>query len=134
MVCPGVEEDPAVRDPAALLLTTIRSHEQYNTTIYTLDDRYRGVFGGRMVVFMNEQDMADRGIDADTLVELESLVEPAIRRVARGFKVRPYSIPRGSIATYYPETNVLMPLSHHDPRCKTPSAKSIPVLVRRGVD
>jgi formate dehydrogenase major subunit len=134
LVCAGVEEDPAVPDPAALLLTTIRSHEQYNTTIYTLDDRYRGVFGGRMVVFMNEQDMADRGIDADALVELESIAEPTVRRVARGFKVRPYSIPRGSIATYYPETNVLMPLSYHDPRCKTPSAKSIPVLVRRGVD
>jgi molybdopterin-dependent oxidoreductase alpha subunit len=134
LVCPGVEDDPAVPEPGALLLTTIRSHEQYNTTIYSLNDRYRGVFDGRMVVFMNEQDMADRGIDADTLVELESLAEPAVRRVARGFKVRPYSIPRGSIATYYPETNVLIPLSHHDPRCKTPSAKSIPVLVRRGVD
>ena len=126
----GLAEHPATANPATLMLTTIRSHDQYNTTIYTLDDRYRGVFGGRMVVFMNAQDMKDRGIEPDSLVELESLADASARRVAGGFKAHPYSIPRGSIATYYPETNVLMPLSHHDPKSKTPSAKSIPVLAR----
>jgi anaerobic selenocysteine-containing dehydrogenase len=65
LVCAGVAEDPDVGDPAALQLTTIRSHDQYNTTIYGLDDRYRGVFGGRMVVFMNKDDMADRQIEPD---------------------------------------------------------------------
>ena len=131
LVCAGVAEDPEVQDPAALQLATIRSHDQYNTTIYGLDDRYRGVFGGRMVVFMNKDDMADRGIEPDALVELESVTGGGdVRRKASGFKARPYNIPRGSIASYYPETNGLLPLSHHDKKSKTPSAKSIPVVVR----
>ena len=131
LVCDGVAEDPDIENLAALQLTTIRSHAQYNTTIYGLDDRYRGVFGGRMVVFMNKDDMADRQIEPDTLVELESVTDGgAARRTASGFKVRPYNIPRGSIAAYYPETNGLLPLSYHDRKSKTPSAKSIPVVVR----
>ncbi len=131
LVCDGVVEDPDVKDPAALQLTTIRSHGQYNTTIYGLDDRYRGVFGGRMVVFMNQDDMTDRQIEPDSLVELESVTEGGgVRRAASGFKARPYNIPRGSIAAYYPEANNLLPLSYHDKKSKTPSAKSIPVLVR----
>jgi molybdopterin-dependent oxidoreductase alpha subunit len=131
LVCDGVAEDPDVEDPAALYLTTIRSHDQYNTTIYGLDDRYRGVFGGRMVVFMNADDMAQRHIAPDSLVDLESVTDGGgVRRTAAGFKVKPYNIPRGSIAAYYPETNGLLPLSYHDKRSKTPSAKSIPVLVR----
>ena len=71
LVFPGVSEDEAVSDPGMLRLATLRSHDQYNTTIYTLDDRYRGVFGGRMVVFMNEADMRDRGIAAGDPVEIE---------------------------------------------------------------
>jgi molybdopterin-dependent oxidoreductase alpha subunit len=131
LVCDGVAEDPDVNDPAALYLTTIRSHDQYNTTIYGLDDRYRGVFGGRMVVFMNADDMEGRNIEPDSLVEIESVTDGGdVRRTAAGFKVKPYNIPRGSIAAYYPETNGLLPLSYHDKRSKTPSAKSIPVLVR----
>ncbi len=132
LVCEGVAEDPELKNPAALQLTTIRSHDQYNTTIYGLDDRYRGVFGGRMVVFMNEDDMKDRQIEPDSLVELETVTNDGdVRRTASGFKVRPYNIPRGSIAAYYPESNGLLPLSHHDKKSKTPSAKSIPVVVRR---
>ena len=73
LVCAGVAEDPKVGDPAALQLTTIRSHDQYNTTIYGLDDRYRGVFGGRIVVFMNEDDMTARQIEPDSTVEMESV-------------------------------------------------------------
>src|SRR5208283_1338224 len=131
LVFPRVEEDCPTSDPAMLQLATIRSHDQYNTTIYSLNDRYRGVFGGRMVVFMNADDMADRGILPDSLVELESVTEGGdVRRSASGFKVRPYNIPRGSIAAYYPETNGLLPLSYHDKKSKTPSAKSIPVVVR----
>jgi molybdopterin-dependent oxidoreductase alpha subunit len=131
LVWPGVAEDPDVDEPAVLQLATIRSHDQYNTTIYSLDDRYRGVFGGRMVVFMNKDDMAEREIEANSFVELESVTDHGdVRRTAAGFKVKPYNIPRGSIAAYYPETNNLMPLSYHDQRSKTPSAKSIPVLVR----
>jgi molybdopterin-dependent oxidoreductase alpha subunit len=135
LVCAGVAEDPEVGDPAALQLTTIRSHDQYNTTIYGLDDRYRGVFGGRMVVFMNKGDMADRRIEPDALVELESVTEGGnVRRTAGGFKVRAYDIPPGSIAAYYPETNGLLPWSYYDKKSKTPSAKSIPVIVRPMAD
>ena len=126
----GVGEDPPIKDDQMLRLATIRSHDQYNTTIYSLNDRYRGVFGGRMVVFMNSDDMADRKIAPDTLIEIESIVHDGQRRRVSGFKVRPYNIPRGSIAAYYPETNPLLPLSHCDPKSKTPAAKSIPVLVR----
>ena len=88
-----------------------------------------------MVVFMNEGDMAERQIEPNSLVELESVTEGGdVRRTARGFKARPYNIPRGSIAAYYPETNGLLPLSYHDKKSKTPSAKSIPVIVRPMAD
>jgi formate dehydrogenase major subunit len=130
LVAEGLAEDAQTIEANALLLTTIRSHDQYNTTIYSLNDRYRGVFGGRMVVFMNAADMAERQIADSTLVELESLADPTTRRILPGFKVHTYNIPRGSIASYYPETNELMPVTHYDPQSKTPSAKSIPVIVR----
>jgi molybdopterin-dependent oxidoreductase alpha subunit len=126
----GVDENPPVSDSDALRLTTIRSHDQYNTTIYGLDDRYRGVFGGRMVVFMNEVDMQARRFGPGTLVEIESLADDGRKRVVRGFSVKPHSIPIGSVGAYYPETNPLLPLAHHDPKSGTPAAKSIPVLVR----
>jgi len=126
----GVSEDLPVNVDAMLRLATIRSHDQYNTTIYSLNDRYRGVFDGRMVVFMNADDMAERGIAPDTQVEIESLASDERKRLVGGFKARPYNIPRGSIAAYYPETNPLLPLSHRDLKSKTPAAKSIPVLVR----
>jgi len=112
-----------------LRLATLRSHDQYNTTIYTLDDRYRGVFGGRMVVFMNEADMRARGIAEGDLVEIESLADDN-RRVVGGFWAKPHSIAAGSVGAYYPETNPLLPLAYHDVKSGTPAAKSIPVLVR----
>jgi molybdopterin-dependent oxidoreductase alpha subunit len=126
----GVAEDPPVDGPSVLRLATLRSHNQYNTTIYGLDDRYRGVFGGRMVVFLNELDMKERGIEPGALVEIESLADDGQRRIVRGFKALPYAIPKGSVGAYYPETNPLLPLAHHDQKSKTPAAKSIPVLVR----
>jgi molybdopterin-dependent oxidoreductase alpha subunit len=130
LIFEGVEEDLPVNNAAILRLATIRSHDQYNTTIYSLNDRYRGVFGGRMVVFMNESDMLERGIAPGTLVEIESLADVEQKRVASGFKALPYNIPKGSIGAYYPETNPLLPLSYHDLKSKTPAAKSIPVVVR----
>jgi molybdopterin-dependent oxidoreductase alpha subunit len=130
LVYPGLAENPDPSVSGMLRMATIRSHDQYNTTVYSLNDRYRGVFGGRKVVFMNQDDMVERNIAADGLVEIESVADTDRRRLVRGFKVRPYNIPRGSVASYYPETNELLPLSHHDARSKTPSAKSIPVLIR----
>ena len=96
MVFPGVSEDEPVKDPAMLRLATLRSHDQYNTTIYTLDDRYRGVFGGRMVVFMNEADMLARGIAEGDLVEIESLADDK-HRVVGGFWAKTHSIAAGSV-------------------------------------
>jgi formate dehydrogenase major subunit len=130
LVHDGMAENPPVPNPGMLRLATLRSHDQYNTTIYSLDDRYRGVFGGRMVVFMNAEDMAARNIAPESLVELESLADDQQTRIVTGFKAKPYNIPRGSIAAYYPETNNLLPLAFHDTQAKTPAAKSIPVLAR----
>ncbi|MBV8576966.1 MAG: formate dehydrogenase, partial [Acetobacteraceae bacterium] len=129
IVFPGVSEDEPVKDPAMLRLATLRSHDQYNTTIYTLDDRYRGVFGGRMVVFMNEADMLARGIAEGDLVEIESLADDKHRLVG-GFWAKKHKIALGSVGAYYPETNPLLPLAFHDEKSGTPAAKSIPVLVR----
>jgi molybdopterin-dependent oxidoreductase alpha subunit len=130
MVFNGVDENPPVSHPGMLRLATLRSHDQYNTTLYGLDDRYRGVFGGRMVVFLNEADMRARGITANDLVEIESIADDGRVRIVRGFRAKPHNIPSGSIGAYYPETNPLLPLAYHDHKSGTPAAKSIPVLVR----
>ena len=126
----GVDEDPPVPHPQMLRLATIRSHDQYNTTIYSMNDRYRGVYGTRTVVFMNKDDMAARGIAPRTLVDIEALSDDAVERRVYGFVALPYDIPQGSIAAYYPETNPLLALAHHDAKSGTPAAKSIPVIVR----
>ena len=126
----GVDEDPPVPHPQMLRLATIRSHDQYNTTIYSMNDRYRGVYGTRTVVFMNKADMAARGIAPRTLVDIEALSDDAVERRVCGFVALPYDIPQGSIAAYYPETNPLLALAHHDAKSGTPAAKSIPVIVR----
>jgi molybdopterin-dependent oxidoreductase alpha subunit len=130
LVFPGLREDDAVDAPGMLRLATLRSHDQYNTTIYSLDDRYRGVFGGRMVVFMNAADMEARGIAEGDHVEIESLADGK-RRIVGGFWAKPHAIAPGSVGAYYPETNPLLPLAFHDVKSGTPAAKSIPVLVRR---
>ncbi|HEV7716920.1 MAG TPA: molybdopterin dinucleotide binding domain-containing protein, partial [Steroidobacteraceae bacterium] len=121
---------PKPSDSQRLVLATIRSHDQYNTTVYSLNDRYRGVFGGRRVLFMNEADMRARSIKEGGLVEIEAIAEDGIIRKLADFVAHPYSIPSGSVAGYFPETNPLLALAHHDPMSKTPAAKSIPVLVR----
>jgi formate dehydrogenase major subunit len=125
-----MDEDPAAFHPNALRLTTMRSHDQYNTTIYGLDDRYRGVFGGRMVAFMNEADMQARQIAPGTLVEIESLADDGKKRIVRGFWAKPHGIAAGSVGAYYPEANPLLPLAWHDIKSGTPAAKSVPVLIR----
>jgi molybdopterin-dependent oxidoreductase alpha subunit len=130
IVFPGVDENPLVQHPEMLRLATLRSHDQYNTTIYSMDDRYRGVYGTRTVVFMNKDDMTARGISPQALVEIEALSDDGVERRVRGFTALPYDIPRGSIAAYYPETNPLLALAHHDRKSQTPAAKSIPVIVR----
>jgi anaerobic selenocysteine-containing dehydrogenase len=116
-----------------LTLTTIRSHDQYNTTIYDLGDRYRGVFGRRDIIFMNEQDLADRGLEHGDVVDIQTDlgVEPAPR--LDGVTAVVYEIARGSVAAYYPEANCLVPLDYFDPLSGTPSYKSVPVRISRSV-
>jgi anaerobic selenocysteine-containing dehydrogenase len=126
----GFERYAAPADPMVLRLATIRSHDQSNTTIHSLDDRYHGVSGGRRVVFMNEVDMRRCGIAIGALVEIESVAKHGRRGLVRKFVARPYDVPSGSVAAYYPETNPLLPLGYHAPKSKTPAAKSIPVVVR----
>jgi len=92
------------------LMMTIRSHDQFNTTIYGLNDRYRGVYSGRRVVFMNTDDMEAAGLQQVQLVDLTSHYEDE-ERVARHFMVAPFEIPRSCTATYFPETNVLVPIN-----------------------
>jgi len=113
---------------ADLLLQTMRSHDQYNTTIYGHDDRYRGVSGDRHVIFMNEGDIAERGlVDGDRVDIVTDMAGPE-RRV-RDFRIVEYSTPKGSAAAYFPETNPLVPLDHHDPRVGTPASKAIPIRI-----
>jgi molybdopterin-dependent oxidoreductase alpha subunit len=110
-------------------LTTVRSHDQYNTTIYGLDDRYRGVFGERRVLFAHADDISALGLRAGDRVDLESLCDDGVPRRARHFLLVAYDIPRGCLAAYYPETNALVPLSSFADHARTPTSKSIPVLV-----
>ncbi|MEJ0028398.1 MAG: FdhF/YdeP family oxidoreductase [Rhizomicrobium sp.] len=134
LLAAGLDEDPRLNEPDVITLTTVRSHDQYNTTIYGFNDRYRGVFGRRDVLFMNKDDLAARGLVHGDLVELEAVPypndAPEARRTLRLTAVE-YSIPRSSAAAYYPEANILVPLAHHDRKSGTPSYKSIPIRVRR---
>src|SRR5690606_509942 len=104
-----------------------------NTTVYGLDDRYRGVFGERRALFANAADIAALGFAAGDRVDLESLSDDGVRRHARGFLLVAYDIPRGCLAAYYPETNPLVPLGSFADESRTPTSKSIPVRVTRHV-
>ncbi len=111
-------------------LQTLRSHDQYNTTIYGMDDRYRGVFGQRKVLFMNVEDMKALGLENEQLVEMQSLWPDNRERKVTGFKAVAYDIPRGNMAAYYPETNPLVPLESIGDGSYTPTSKSIAIVVR----
>lgn len=119
----------AVLPPDALMLMTLRSHDQFNTRIYGDDDRYRGVFGGRRVVFCHEDDLGERGLVGGDVVDLVSDVGGA-RRVAERFVVVPYAIPRGCVGAYFPEANAVVPLDHTARGSNTPASKSVPVMLR----
>ncbi len=110
-------------------LATTRSHDQYNTTIYGLNDRYRGVFGERRVLFIGAGDIAALGLQAGDWVDLESLCDDGVRRQAKRFLLVEYNIPQGCLAAYYPETNPLVPLSSFADESRTPTSKSVPVIV-----
>jgi formate dehydrogenase major subunit len=110
-----------------LLLQTLRSHDQFNTTIYGLDDRYRGVKNGRRVVFVHPDDIAAFGLRDGSFVDLVSTWEDGSERAAVDFRVVPYDQPRGCAAAYYPETNPLIPLESKAEGSNTPTSKSVMV-------
>lgn len=110
-----------------LILQTMRSHDQYNTTVYGLDDRYRGVFGLREVVFVNRDDIQRLGFQPGDKVDLISLWSDGIERRVSGFTLVPYDIPVGQAAAYYPETNPLVPLESFGDRTFTPTSKFIAI-------
>ncbi len=121
-------EMPADRDDV-LQLMTIRSHDQYNTTIYGMDDRYRGVFGQRMVVFVNAQDRERLGFAEGAIVAMNTVADDGVERRVGGFRLVDYNLPRGCAAAYYPETNPLVPLGRRALRSNTPTSKSVPVVL-----
>ena len=114
-----------------MVLMTTRSHDQYNTTIYAMDDRYRGVFGQRRVVFINKADLVLLGFVAGEWVDLISVWDDGVERRADRFLLVQYDIPRGCLGAYYPETNSLVPLGSVGHGSRTPTFKSIPVLLQK---
>ncbi len=115
--------------PDQFLMMTIRSHDQFNTSIYGLDDRYRGIYQGRRVVFLNRDDIDLANLIERQVVDLISHFEGE-ERIARHFVVVPYSIPRRCAATYFPETNVLVPLRSVADKSNTPVSKSVVISIR----
>ncbi|MFE4858294.1 FdhF/YdeP family oxidoreductase [Streptomyces sp. NPDC056670] len=114
-----------------LLLQTLRSHDQYNTTIYGLDDRYRGIKGGRRVVLVNPEDARQLGLADGSYTDLVSEWRDGVERRAPGFRVVHYPTARGCAAAYYPETNVLVPLGSTADVSNTPASKSVVVRFER---
>jgi molybdopterin-dependent oxidoreductase alpha subunit len=131
LIAPGLEEDGTTADPTVLRLTTLRAHDQYNTTVYSLDDRYRGVFGRRDILFMNAREIARLGHAEGDVVDVATALDHARPdRIVQGLTIVRYDLPDGCCASYYPETQGLIALEDHDPKSLTPSYKSVPVHIR----
>jgi anaerobic selenocysteine-containing dehydrogenase len=119
---------------AALVLMTFRAHDQFNTTVYSEDDRYRDVRGDRRVVFLNADDLAARGLRDGDRIDLETLVDDGIERRVLGFTARAWDLPRGCAAAYYPEASGLIAASAFSDGTRTPLYKEMPVRVSRAND
>ncbi len=119
--------------PGQFVMMTIRTHDQFNTTIYGLDDRYRGVFNGRRVIFLNKDDISARGWMQGQLVDLTSHFRGE-KRVAPSFMIAPYNIPRGCAATYFPEANVLVPIDSVADGSNTPTSKYVVITIAPSPD
>jgi anaerobic selenocysteine-containing dehydrogenase len=117
--------------PDTLRMITLRSNDQFNTTVYGYDDRFRGIKGTRDVLLMNTGDITRLGLEAGCKVRVETISRDNILRELEGLMIVPYDIPPGCVGAYYPEANVLLPLWHYAVGSKTPAAKSIPVAVHR---
>ncbi len=122
----GFEDDEGV-----FRLMTLRSNDQFNTTVYGYEDRFRGISGTREVLFISRADMDRLGLTEGQTVGLETVWRDNVKRAMGGLRVTPYDIPDGCLGTYYPECNVLMPVGHHADESLTPAAKSVPVRITR---
>ena len=118
--------------PGRYRLITLRSNDQFNTTIYGYSDRLRGLEGSRDILLMCPEDIAEAGLAEGQTVTLTTDVDCGQHRRLAGLRLTPYKLPRGTIAGYYPECNVLVPISHHDELSGTPASKSVPVRVEAG--
>lgn len=118
--------------PGRYRLITMRSNDQFNTTIYGYSDRLRGLEGSRDILLMCPEDIAERGFTDGQIVTLVTDVDDGQDRRLGGLTLTAYKLPRGTIASYYPECNVLIPIGHHDQLSKTPASKSVPVRVEAG--
>lgn len=118
--------------PDEYIMMTIRSHDQFNTTIYGLNDRYRGILNERRVIFMNEKDITAGGFAANEIVDLYNF-DNSIERVAHRFIIIPFSIPEKCTATYFPETNVLVPIDSTAEKSNTPTSKSVIIQIRKSI-
>ena len=129
----GLDVNPDIHVDGKTILTlmTIRSNDQFNTTVYGYDDRLRGVSGTRMVLLMNQEDMDRLGLKDDDRVDCSTHADDGVERVVRDLRVHAFAVPKGAIAGYYPELNPLLPLWHHAEGSHTPAAKSIPVEIQR---
>jgi molybdopterin-dependent oxidoreductase alpha subunit len=129
----SLSEDPDLPRTriGVLTLITVRSNDQFNTTVYGLDDRLRGINGTRMVVLMNKADMEEHGLKEGDVIDLLGAAGDAVPRLVRGLRVVTYNVPQGSCAGYYPECNPLLPLWHHAEGSHVPAAKSIPVRIQK---
>jgi molybdopterin-dependent oxidoreductase alpha subunit len=125
--------EPLPVESGQYVLMTIRSHDQFNTTIYGLDDRYRGIYNGRRVIFMNAEDINTSGLTQGQPVDITSHFE-GYERQANRFLVAPYPIPRGCVAAYFPEANVLIPVGSVAETSNTPTSKSVIVTVSPSLD
>ena len=114
--------------PDRLLLQTLRSHDQFNTTVYGLNDRYRGISGMRDIVFLNPDDLTEKGIKPGGRIDVTSHWNDGERHL-RGFRAIPYEMPRGMAAAYFPEANVLVPVGHVAEGSNTPASKSIEISI-----
>jgi molybdopterin-dependent oxidoreductase alpha subunit len=112
-----------------LTLITLRSNDQFNTTIYGFRDRLRGLEGSRNILLINPEEMEQRGLSEGQVVGLKCVVDDGVERVLHGLKVTAYDLPDSCVAAYYPEANPLIPLSYHDKLSQTPAAKGVPVRV-----
>lgn len=121
-------ETPALK-PGELMMMTIRSHDQFNTTVYGLNDRYRGIYNERRVILMNSKDIQERGLQNGDLVDLHNHFD-GIERVAHQFVVVEYPIPEQCTATYFPETNVLVPITSVAEKSNTPTSKMVILTVK----